>query len=187
MCINATQSVNTFFKNIFRYFLAPVLHNSQVMALGAQLPVRLDQDDDERLQKVAADTGTTKSSLIRLLIHTFCQQCIKPGNRVLLPPNWRDYCKPYDGRGLVNRRATYPEPIPAPLALNETPPNSTSDTAAPVPLASAGLAQVVAQGSAPKQKVESPSGKNAARSAASPPVRSVRPKPPVPAPKPPAS
>ena len=37
------------------------------MAYGAQLPVRLEPEVEERLESIARDIGTSKSALIRLL------------------------------------------------------------------------------------------------------------------------
>lgn len=57
------------------------------MALGAQLPVRLDLDDESRLESIAKRTGTTKSALIRMLCKRFVDTCIEPDGSVKLPAN----------------------------------------------------------------------------------------------------
>jgi predicted DNA-binding protein len=59
------------------------------MALGAQLPVRLETDVEERLEAVAQQVGTTKSALIRLLARTFVDEFVDDKGRVSLPPNWK--------------------------------------------------------------------------------------------------
>ena len=58
------------------------------MALGSQLPIRLEQSVDERLNAAAIKTGNSKSALIRLLATTFVEQCIDESGRVTLPPDW---------------------------------------------------------------------------------------------------
>lgn len=58
------------------------------MALGSQLPIRLEQTIDDRLTAAALKTGTSKSALIRLLATTFVEQCIDESGRVTLPPDW---------------------------------------------------------------------------------------------------
>jgi hypothetical protein len=68
------------------------------MALGAQLPVRLEADVEERLQAIADRTGTSKSALIRLLAKTFTDHVAASGGPVVLPPDWQSLLKPSDGR-----------------------------------------------------------------------------------------
>lgn len=85
------------------------------MALGAQLPVRLEADIEARLESIAESTGTTKSSLIRLLATTFVQQCVAPDGSVTLPPNWSDLLKPRDERSVTSYGANRPRH----LALKE--------------------------------------------------------------------
>jgi hypothetical protein len=71
------------------------------VALGAQLPVRLEDDVDKRLEKIATNAGTSKSALIRLLAKTFVEQVVQPDGSVNLPPNWRELLKPADGRSTL--------------------------------------------------------------------------------------
>ncbi len=68
------------------------------MALGAQLPVRLDPAIDARLERAAKRVGTSKSAIIRLLVKTFVEQVVQPDGSVSLPPNWRNYLRRADGR-----------------------------------------------------------------------------------------
>lgn len=68
------------------------------MSLGAQLPVRLPPDVEERIQKVAIRLGTTKSSLIRMLAKTFVEQVVDAEGHVQLPPKWRKLLEAADGR-----------------------------------------------------------------------------------------
>lgn len=58
------------------------------MALGSQLPIRLDPETDLRLQQIAQATGTSKSALIRLLATTFVNEFVSGDGTVTLPPNW---------------------------------------------------------------------------------------------------
>jgi hypothetical protein len=71
---------------------------TQFMALGSQLPIRLDAEVDGRLQSAAEQAGTSKSALIRMLAKTFVDQCISPSGRVTLPPNWHELLPSRDGR-----------------------------------------------------------------------------------------
>lgn len=73
------------------------------MSLGAQLPVRLESEVDERLQIVAKQAGTSKSSLIRLLAKTFTDHVCSRGGKIVLPPDWKELLKPADGRSLEMR------------------------------------------------------------------------------------
>ena len=60
------------------------------MAFGAQLPVRLEPEIEERLESVARDIGTSKSALIRLLAKTFVEHVVDNRGRVHLPPDWSE-------------------------------------------------------------------------------------------------
>ena len=68
------------------------------MALGSQLPIRLDAVVEARLQAAADKAGTSKSALIRLLATTFVDQCVDSNGRVTLPPNWQDLLPSRDAR-----------------------------------------------------------------------------------------
>lgn len=68
------------------------------MALGAQLPVRLPPEIEERLENVARKIGTTKSALIRMLAKTFVEQVVDPEGNVNLPPKWHKLLEAADGR-----------------------------------------------------------------------------------------
>jgi Ribbon-helix-helix protein, copG family len=72
------------------------------MALGAQLPVRLDSEVEERLQSIAEKTGSSKSALIRLLAKTFTDHIFDSGGRISLPPDWQSLLKSADGRSKSN-------------------------------------------------------------------------------------
>ncbi|MGF1656874.1 MAG: hypothetical protein ACFCU3_07855 [Verrucomicrobiales bacterium] len=67
------------------------------MALGKQLPIRLELDVERRLEKVAAESGTTKSALIRFLAKTFVDQVERNG-QVILPIDWAVLLPAADGR-----------------------------------------------------------------------------------------
>jgi hypothetical protein len=60
------------------------------MAFGAQLPVRLEPEIEERLESTAREIGTSKSALIRLLVKTFVQHVVDKRGRVRLPPDWSE-------------------------------------------------------------------------------------------------
>jgi hypothetical protein len=62
----------------------------QGMAFGAQLPVRLEPDTEERLAAIAHDIGTSKSALIRLLVRKFVEHVVDSRGRVRLPPDWSE-------------------------------------------------------------------------------------------------
>lgn len=72
------------------------------MALGSQLPVRLEKDIDDRLEAVAKKHGTSKSALIRLLAKTFVEQVVQPDGTVTLPPDWKKFLPSADGRSIKN-------------------------------------------------------------------------------------
>ena len=59
------------------------------MALGAQLPIRLEPDIESRLEQAAARLGTTKSAMLRLLAKTFVEQMVAADGSVTLPPEWK--------------------------------------------------------------------------------------------------
>lgn len=53
------------------------------------LPIRLETDTKNRLQKAARAMGVTPSALIRILISSFVDDFERGGGRVLFPPQWR--------------------------------------------------------------------------------------------------
>jgi len=77
------------------------------VALGAQLPVRLDADIEDRLESIAQRTGTTKSGLIRMLAKRFVETCVNEDGSVTFPP---------DIRAMLNDRDDRSVPKPAPAA-----------------------------------------------------------------------
>ena len=81
------------------------------MSLGAQLPIRLEPEVQERLEVIAQEIGTSKSALLRLLARTFVEQAVDAHGKVHLPPNWKDILgrlPPADGRSPSTRRGTTP-------------------------------------------------------------------------------
>ena len=68
------------------------------MALGAQLPIRLEPDIESRLEQAAARVGTTKSALLRLLAKTFVEQMVGDDGSVKLPPEWKNILPAADRR-----------------------------------------------------------------------------------------
>lgn len=73
------------------------------MALGAQLPVRLDPESEKRLERAAKLAGTTKSAIIRLLVDTFVRQVVAEDGQVTLPPNWAELLGERDARAGTRR------------------------------------------------------------------------------------
>lgn len=74
------------------------------MALGSQLPIRLDAETDRRLQSAAENLGTSKSALIRLLAKTFCDQVIQEDGSIAMPLNWDKLLPKSDNRSAKGRR-----------------------------------------------------------------------------------
>ncbi len=68
------------------------------MALGKQLPIRLETDVEQRLEAAAQKNGTTKSALIRLLAKTFVDQVVKADGGISLPPQWSSLLPKADER-----------------------------------------------------------------------------------------
>ena len=75
------------------------------MALGKQLPIRLEPDVETRLEAAAVKAGSTKSAIIRLLAKTFVDQVIGRDGAVNLPPRWQDLLPAADARSAKNVRS----------------------------------------------------------------------------------
>ena len=56
-----------------------------MMKKGAAVPVRLDDEKKRQLSKIAAETGLTPSTLIRLLISALVASYRDDGQRLTLP------------------------------------------------------------------------------------------------------
>lgn len=56
---------------------------------GAAIPVRLTEDEKNRLARIADETGLTSSTLIRLLISSLVKHYSENGDRITLPLSWR--------------------------------------------------------------------------------------------------
>ena len=54
------------------------------------VPIRLTSDEKQCLATIAAETGLTVSTLIRLMIETFVRAYHANGNNVTLPLNWQE-------------------------------------------------------------------------------------------------
>lgn len=76
------------------------------MALGAQLPIRLDPETDRRLTRAAELAGTSKSAIIRMLAKSFVDQCVREDGSVTLPPQWHELLPPRDSRSRHSASAT---------------------------------------------------------------------------------
>lgn len=61
-----------------------------------QLNVRLDPEDLAELEKHVEELGTTKSSLLRTITHSFLRYAKEHG--LSLPPDWRAMLDSPDGR-----------------------------------------------------------------------------------------
>lgn len=85
------------------------------MAYGAQLPVRLEPEVEERLESVARDIGTSKSALIRLLAKTFVEHVVDNRGRVRLPPDWSELLS---GLPAADKRSVEPGPRRVPRRGN---------------------------------------------------------------------
>ena len=92
MCSIATQCSRKKVENFLRSAI------QEAMALGAQLPIRLEPDVEKRLDEIAQKTGTSKSGLIRLLAKTFVDHVVLPDGSISLPPNWKELLPLADGR-----------------------------------------------------------------------------------------
>ena len=88
------------------------------MALGKQLPIRLDKQTDTRLEAAAQRAGTSKSGLLRMLAQTFVDQVVGAGGIVTLPPNWSTLLPSADQRSASHRDA-----IRLNCTLNDEPAN----------------------------------------------------------------
>ena len=73
------------------------------MPLGSQLPVRLEPEIEEKLEKVAAHIGMSKSALIRILARSFVEQMVKPNGSVELPPQWSSVAPPVGKRSSAKK------------------------------------------------------------------------------------
>lgn len=60
------------------------------MRKEASLPVRLDTDLSQRLDRAAARLGLTKSALIRVLVKSFVDQLEANGGKITLPLRWQE-------------------------------------------------------------------------------------------------
>lgn len=127
MCSNATHKSQELIA-----LKDALLYNTDV-ALGSQLPVRLDPVVDKRLAEVAEMSGTTKSALIRMLAKTFVDQCVDDDGTVTLPANWRKLLGTADGRAVQIKRRIKPADLDqadqdAGRHVSEANPDNNSDT-----------------------------------------------------------
>ena len=60
------------------------------MKKGSAIPVRLDEDEKKQLAAIAAETGLTSSTLIRLLIASLTSYWRAAGHTNTLPLKWQD-------------------------------------------------------------------------------------------------
>jgi len=131
---------------------------TNAMPLGAQLPVRLEPDVEQRLEKVAEKLGTTKSALIRLLAKTFVEQAVSDDGSVHLPPDWRELLPSRDTRSRISEPTSQdtfrPGHVNTGPTISGVPPEIAADA-----LRHAPVAQRLARerGSKPSRKAASPS------------------------------
>ena len=60
------------------------------MKKGSAIPVRLDEDAKTQLAAIAAETGLTSSTLIRLLIASLTAYWRSSGHTITLPLQWQE-------------------------------------------------------------------------------------------------
>lgn len=60
------------------------------MKKGSAIPVRLDDDEKQQLAAIAAETGLTSSTLIRLLIASLTSYWRDSGHTLTLPIKWQE-------------------------------------------------------------------------------------------------
>ena len=60
------------------------------MKKGAAIPVRLDEEEKKQLAAIAAETGLTSSTLIRLLIASLTSYWRASGHTLTLPLTWQE-------------------------------------------------------------------------------------------------
>ena len=60
------------------------------MKKGAAIPVRLDEEEKKQLAAIAAETGLTSSTLIRLLIASLTSHWRASGHTLTLPLTWQE-------------------------------------------------------------------------------------------------
>jgi hypothetical protein len=83
-----------------------VCYTTKPWRCGSQLPGRLEPEVEEKLERVAARIGTSKSALIRLVARTFVEQMVKPDGAVGLPPQWSSVLPAAD------KRSAATQPVP---------------------------------------------------------------------------
>ncbi len=71
------------------------------MRKETSLPVRLEPDTKNRLQKAAQAMGITPSTLIRILVCSFVDEFERGGGRITFPLQWK--CQPL----VAETRANY--------------------------------------------------------------------------------
>jgi hypothetical protein len=92
------------------------------VALGAQLPVRLDPDTESPLETIAQRTSTTKSALIRLLSKGFVDTSVSEDGTVTIPANFQAMLDDRDSRSeLPPARPSGPVKYKIPHRKKDTP------------------------------------------------------------------
>ncbi|MBU4199410.1 MAG: ribbon-helix-helix protein, CopG family [Verrucomicrobia bacterium] len=61
------------------------------MRKEASLPIRLDTELSQRLNRAAERLGLTKSGLIRILIKSFVDQLEANGGKITFPLRWQEH------------------------------------------------------------------------------------------------
>lgn len=138
------------------------------MPLGAQLPVRLEIDVEERLEAIASTAGTTKSALIRLLAKTFVDHVVDSRGKVTLPPDWQELLPKSDARTtektekparILDKKGSFSSEVTGALAgaepslaLNEEPHPNPKSSPSPGAGEPTGSKYVIKRGTASRSK-----------------------------------
>lgn len=69
----------------------------RVVANTKPIPVRLENDLIERLDRVANQIGSNRSAVIRFLVSSWVDEFERTGHAIL-PPNWEEILAALDGR-----------------------------------------------------------------------------------------
>jgi len=77
------------------------------MRKEASLPVRLDTDLSDRLDRAAERLGLTKSALIRIMVKSFVDQMEANGGKITFPLRWQEQNSPSPLRYVAEPGAKY--------------------------------------------------------------------------------
>jgi len=85
------------------------------------IPVRLDPNVIDRLDRAATRLGTNRSALIKFCAETFVSHFERAGGIASLPPNWKELLRQLDGRSqLIQFHGTNSGHISQSIAAEES-------------------------------------------------------------------